>query len=116
MDSLEKLRKFEGYAGRSELIRASIRLLLNDGRAKDSLKSGQINALLVITHSRLEDEPITRLKHEYEDIVETHIHSQISHNTCAELLFVAGDGKRVSSMTRSFQKEDRLRSVRLVVI
>lgn len=115
MDSMEKLQKSCGYAGRSELVRASIRLLLDDVRMKNSF-IGQISAVFVVTHNRLEDEPITRIKHEYEDVVQTHIHSQISRDTCAELLLVRGDGSRVSSMAKSLQKEDKIRSVKLVVI
>ncbi|HZW57661.1 MAG TPA: CopG family ribbon-helix-helix protein [Nitrososphaerales archaeon] len=113
--SMEEMRVSRGYAGRSELIRASLRLMLDDAREKDSLK-GVVNAILVITHDEFNEEPITRLKHQFEEIVKTHIHNKISHSNCVELFLLEGDGKKVSSMTRAFQKEDRLRSVKLIVI
>ncbi len=113
--SMEEMRVSQGYAGRSELIRASLRLMLDDAREKDSLK-GVVNAILVITHDEFNEEPITRLKHQFEEIVKTHIHNKISHSNCVELFLLEGDGKKVSSMTRAFQKEDRLRSVKLIVI
>lgn len=113
--SMEEMRSSQGYAGRSELIRASLRLMLDDAREKDSLK-GVVNAILVITHDEFNEEPITKLKHQFEDIVKTHIHSKISHSNCVELFLLEGEGKKVSSMTRAFQKEDRLRSVKLIVI
>ncbi len=89
--------------------------MLDDAREKDSLK-GVVNAILVITHDEFNEEPITRLKHQFEEIVKTHIHNKISHSNCVELFLLEGDGKKVSSMTRAFQKEDRLRSVKLIVI
>lgn len=115
MNSVEVLQKSGAYTGRSELIRASIRLFLDAERTRNSLE-GQISAVLVITHDRLYDESVTNLKHEYEDIVKTHIHNQLDSRTCAELLLVEGDGNRVSSMTKSIQKEDKVKSVKLLVI
>ena len=113
--SIEEIQQSEGFTGRSELIRAALRLMLADEREKDSLK-GQVNAILVITHDEFNEEPVTRLKHEFEAIVKTHIHNKLSHSNCVELFLVEGEGKKVSSMTKAFQKEDKLRSVKLVVI
>ena len=113
--SMEELQDSQGYAGRSELIRAALRMMLDDSREKDSL-SGQMNAVLVITHDEFNEEPVTKLKHQYEDIVKTHLHNKISHSNCVELFLLEGDGKKVSAMTKAFQKEEKLRSVKLVVL
>ncbi len=113
--SMEQIQQSEGFAGRSELIRASLRLMLSDTREKDSLK-GPVNAILVVTHDEFNEGPVTRLKHEFEDIVKTHIHNKISHSNCVEIFLVEGDGRKISSMTKAFQKEEKLRSVKLVVI
>lgn len=113
--SMDDLQSSQGYAGRSELIRAALRMMLEDSREKDSLK-GQVNAILVITHDEFNEEPVTKLKHEFEDIVKTHIHNKMSHGNCVELFLLQGDGKEVSAMTRAFQKEDKLRGVKLLLI
>jgi len=115
MKEMDQLQKSGGFAGRSELVRAAIRLLLEDSREKDVL-SGRMNAIIVVTHDESNEAPITRLKHEFEEIVKTHIHNKISQNNCVELFLLEGDGKKIGSMTREFQKEDRLKSVKLVVI
>ena len=114
--SIEELQKSEGYAGRSELVRASIRLLQENAKAKEILKGGRLSVLLIITHGRLDDGPITKLKHEYQDIVKIHAHNQISPNKCVELLLLEGDGDRMSLMRKALQKEKKLNSVRFVVI
>jgi CopG family nickel-responsive transcriptional regulator len=115
IQEMDRIQKSGGFAGRSELVRAAIRLLLEDSRKKDAL-SGHMNAIIVVTHEKLNEAPITRLKHEFEEIVKTHIHNKIGQESCVELFLLEGDGKKVGSMMREFQKEDKLKSVKLVVI
>lgn len=112
---IDQIQKSGGFAGRSELVRAAIRLLLEDAREKDQLL-GRINAIIVVTHEESNEAPITRIKHEYEEIVKTHIHNKINQNNCVELFLLEGDGKKIGSMTREFQREDKLKSVKFVVI
>ena len=112
---IDQMQKSGGFAGRSELVRAAIRLLVEDSREKHAL-SGRMNAILVVTHDESNEAPITRLKHEFEEIVRTHIHNKISQNNCVELFLLEGDGKKIGSMTREFQKEDKLKSVKMVIV
>lgn len=112
---IDQLQKSRGFTGRSELVRAAIRLMLEDTKEKDSM-AGRISAVLTVTHSQEDEEPITRLKHSFQDIVRTHIHSKINHGNCIELFLLEGDGKKVASMTKSFQKEENMKSVRLIVL
>jgi CopG family nickel-responsive transcriptional regulator len=112
---LDQVQDSGGFTGRSELVRAAIRLLLEDRKEKNSLL-GHVNAVIVVTHDESNEAPITRLEHEFEDIVKTHIHNKISHGNCVELFLVQGEGKKVASMTKEFQKEEKMKSVKLVVI
>jgi CopG family transcriptional regulator, nickel-responsive regulator len=112
---LEQIQDAGGFAGRSELVRAAIRLLIEDRKEKDSLL-GHVNAVIVVTHDESNEAPITKLKHEFEDIVRTHIHNKISHSNCLELFLVEGEGKKVGSMTKAFQREEKMKSVKLIVI
>lgn len=112
---IDQLQKTGGFAGRSELVRAAIRLLLEDSKEKAAL-SGHMNALVLVTHDESDEAPVTRLKHEFEGIVRTHIHNKISQNNCVELFLLEGEGKTIGSMVRKFQKEDKLKSVKLVLI
>ena len=112
---MDRIQKTGGFAGRSELVRAAVRLLIEDSKEKDTL-SGHMDAIIVVTHDEADEAPVTRLKHEFEEIVRTHIHNKISQNNCVELFLLEGDGKKVGSMVREFQKEDKLKSVKFVVI
>lgn len=112
---IDQIQESGGFAGRSELFRAAIRLMLEDSKEKNTL-NGRVNAIIVVTHDESNEEPITRLKHEFEQIVRTHIHNKISHSNCIEVFLLEGDGRKISSMTKAFQKEDNLKSVKLMVI
>ena len=115
ISEMNQIQKSGGFAGRSELVRAAVRLLIEDSKAKDNL-TGHMNAIVLVTHDESNEAPVTRLKHEFEEIVRSHIHNKISRNNCVELFLLEGDGKKVASMVREFQKEDKLKSVKLVVI
>ncbi len=115
VSTMTAIQKSQGFAGRSDVVRAAIRLLLTDSREKESL-TGRVSAILVVTHDESNEEPITRLKHAYDDIVKTHIHNKMGQDNCFELFLLEGDGKKIASMTTSFQKERKLRSVKLLVI
>ena len=112
---LDQIQESMGFAGRSELVRAAIRLLLADNSEKDSLK-GRVAALIVVTHNQENEAPITTIKHQFEKIVKTHLHSKTDPNKCVELFLVDGEGSRVAAMTKAFQKEEQMKSVRLVVV
>jgi CopG family transcriptional regulator, nickel-responsive regulator len=112
---IDQIQEAHGFTGRSELVRAAIRLLLEDSKEKNSI-SGHTNAIIVVTHDESNEGPITKLKHQYEDIVKTHIHNKVSHSNCVELFIVEGDGKKVASMAKEFQKEDKMKSVKLLLI
>ena len=115
IESMTAIQESQGYAGRSDIVRAEIRLLLSDSREKASL-AGRVAAILVVTHDESNEEPITRLKHAYDDIVRTHIHNKMGQNNCFELFLLEGEGRKVASMTSAFQKEKKLKTVRLLVV
>jgi len=115
LKAMDEIQYSVGFSGRSELVRAGIRLLLEDTKAKDAI-TGKANAVIVVGHARDDEEPVTRLKHKFEDIVRTHIHVKVSHEDCIELFVLAGDGKDIVSMTKEFEKERKIRSVKLLQV
>ena len=115
VEAMDRIQESVGFSGRSELVRAAIRLLLEDTKAKDGL-SGMANAVIVVGHARDDEEPVTRLKHKYEAIVRTHVHVKVSHEDCVEVFVLAGEGKDIASMTKEFEKERKIRSVKLLQV
>jgi CopG family nickel-responsive transcriptional regulator len=113
--SLDEIQQTVGFSGRSELVRAAIRLMLEDTRQKESLK-GPTSAILVVTHDKDDEESATRIKHKFEEVVKTHVHSKVTSDDCVEVFMVQGEGREIVSMTRAFQREKGIREVRLLAI
>ena len=115
LKEMDDLQRSSGFTGRSELVRAAIRLLLEDDREKSTL-IGEVNGLLVVTHDQEREEPVTELKHRFEDIIRTHIHSKTGSSVCVELFLVHGPAKKIVEMSKSFQAEDKMKNTKFLPI
>lgn len=115
VQEMNQVQKSLGFTGRSELVRAGIRLLLQDVKEKSAL-SGDVSAVVVVTHAEENEAPVTKIKHRYDSIVRTHIHNKAGKNACIELFVLEGQASRAVAMTQDFQKEDVIRSVKLVML
>jgi CopG family nickel-responsive transcriptional regulator len=112
---MDKVQDSLGFTGRSELVRSAIRLLFQNVTEKEAL-AGEVTAVIVVTHAKENEEPVTRIKHRYDDIIRTHIHNKVSRSNCIELFLLEGQGPKVASMASDFQKEDDVRTVKLVTV
>ncbi|MGA3297482.1 MAG: ribbon-helix-helix protein, CopG family [Candidatus Bathyarchaeia archaeon] len=112
---MDQLQKSRGFTGRSELVRAALRLMMEDTREKDSFV-GNIDAVLAVTHREEDEEPVTSLKHSFQEIVRTHIHNKINRGNCVDLFLLEGEGKIVASMIKAFQDQEDMKSVKLIVL
>jgi CopG family transcriptional regulator, nickel-responsive regulator len=113
--AMDEIQDAVGFSGRSELVRAAIRLLLEDTRAKGTLV-GRSNAVVVVGHASVDEEPVTRLKHSYGDIVKTHIHCRISPEDCIEVFVLAGEGRQIAAMAKGFERERKIKTVKLLQV
>jgi CopG family nickel-responsive transcriptional regulator len=112
---MDQLQKTSGFSGRSEFVRAAVRMMLDDDREKANL-AGEVNGLLVVTHDQEQEEPVTELKHRFEDIIRTHVHSKTSSSICVELFLVHGPAKKVLGMSKAFQAEDKMKSSKFIPV
>jgi CopG family nickel-responsive transcriptional regulator len=115
LESLDEVQRSVGFSKRSEMIRAALRMMIEDMRAKDSI-SGNTNAVIIVTHDKDNEVTVTKLKHEFEDIVRTHVHSKIGKYNCVELFLLEGEGQKIAQMARLFERDRSIRSVKLVTI
>jgi len=112
MDELE--RSF-GFTGRSELVRAAVRMMLEESRNRSAM-SGDVSGLVVVTHNTEKEEPVTKIKHEFDQIIKTHIHSKLTPTTCVELFLVHGDAKKVATMSKAFTAQDEMKSSKFLQV
>jgi CopG family nickel-responsive transcriptional regulator len=115
---LEDLDKFQGelgYSGRSEVMRAAIRLFLTDGREKSKLQ-GCVSGLLLAIHSHEAEHHVTQLKGRYQDIIHTQLHNRFQEGKCMELFILEGDADRIRDLSAELQRNEENEYVKLVII
>ncbi|MFI5404517.1 MAG: CopG family ribbon-helix-helix protein, partial [Candidatus Gagatemarchaeaceae archaeon] len=67
-------------------------------------------------HNTEEEAPVTKIKHEFDNIIKTHIHSKLTPSTCVELFLVHGDAKKVSAMSKAFRAQDEMKSSKFLQV
>lgn len=115
LSDLDKLQSSMGFSGRSEAIRAGIRSFVSDEKQKANL-SGNIHAILLVIHNDAFDHVVSGITHNFEDLVTTHLHSKIEKERCMELFLIDGDAEKVCTMTKDFQTNKNMDTVKLVAL
>ena len=115
LKEIDNLQKNLGFSGRSDAIRAGIRSFVSEEKQKENL-SGNVNAILLVVHNDEYDNQVNGIKHSYEDLITTHLHSKIEGDKCMELFMLKGEADSVISITKDFQINKRMDTVKLVTL
>ena len=115
LSELDNLQSSMGFSGRSEAIRAGIRAFVSEEKQKTDL-AGNIHAILLVVHNDEFDHVVSGITHNFEDLISTHLHSKIEKEKCMELFVMNGDAEKVSSMTKDFQINKNMDTVKLVAL
>jgi CopG family nickel-responsive transcriptional regulator len=112
---IDKLRSALGFSGRSEIVRAGIRNLLAEERERENL-IGLIHALLLVIHDEKSDDQVSQMRHDYDKLIKTHLHSKIDRNRCLEIFLLSGETNEIREMTKKFQSNKKMDHTKLVVM
>ena len=115
LQEIDQLKDETGFSGRSDVIRASTRMLIADTQDKKNLE-GNINSILILIHNQKSEDKVTEIKHDFEDIIGTQIHSHLKEDKCLELFILEGDADRMNTLTKMFQTTRKIEYVRLITI
>ena len=115
LSELDKLQSSMGFSGRSEAIRAGIRTFVSEEKQNSDL-SGNIHAILLVVHNDEFDHIVSGITHNFEDLIITHLHSKIDKEKCMELFVIDGDAEQVTTMTKDFQRNKNMDTVKLVAL
>jgi CopG family nickel-responsive transcriptional regulator len=115
LTELDRLQKSMGFAGRSEAIRAGIRNFVSEEKQKTEI-SGDLHAILLVVHNDEFDDMIAGIKHSFEDLIITHLHSKIHGNKCVELFMLDGEAERINTITKNFKINKKMDNVKLVTL
>ncbi len=97
VDSLKKLVEKRGYFSRSEAIRDAIRGLILDYDINIKSKDTVFATIIIVSEFERHDIELklSKLRHEYNDIIIEDIHRHVKDKYCIELFLVEGKNKDV---------------------
>jgi CopG family transcriptional regulator, nickel-responsive regulator len=110
LKDVDTLQEELGFSGRSEVIRAALRLLVADSKEKSELK-GNVSAVLIVIHR--EEDNINKVKHDFSSVIKTQVHNHVDHK-CLELFIIDGDAEKVKGLVNEFQKLKSTELVKLI--
>lgn len=115
LEEIDKLKSMLGFSGRSEIIRAGIRNLLAEEKEKQDL-IGLLHALLLIIHDEKSDDQVTEMRHNYDKLINTHLHSKIDRDRCLEIFLIKGNANDIREMTKKFQTNKKMDHIKLIAM
>lgn len=115
LEEIDALKEELGFSGRSEVIRTSTRMLIADNQEKKDLM-GDINSILILIHHQKAEDQVTEIKHDFEDIINTQIHSHLKDDKCLEIFIMEGDAQRMNTLRKLFQASRKMDYVKLISI
>ncbi|MFQ6052284.1 MAG: nickel-responsive transcriptional regulator NikR [Candidatus Hydrothermarchaeota archaeon] len=92
LEKIDDIKKTQGYSGRSEVIRDAVRNLISEyefSRLEKGLVSSTITVLYEYKRTDVE-ERISKLRHEFNEIVTNNLHMHIGEKYCLELFISEG--------------------------
>ncbi len=111
---IDKLKEDLGFSGRSEVIRAGMRMLSSDVREKAKLV-GKVDGVLLVVHEDRHNESVSSIRHSFQKIIKTHIHNQLENHRCLEIFVVSGEASEVKNLASSFQANKGIEFTKLIV-
>ena len=114
IQELDNLQEILGFSGRSEIVRASVRNLLLEEKRIEAL-AGVLHSVLLVIHDEKSDQEISEMRHDYDKIINTHIHNKIDKDRCLEIFVLYGDSEDIKNMTKKFYGNKKMDQVRLIV-
>ena len=115
LKQIDNLQTTMGFSGRSDAIRAGIRSFVSEEKQKQDL-IGEVNAILLVVHNDEYDNEVNGIKHSYEDLITMHLHNKINEEKCMELFILKGESEDVTEITKNFQINKKMDTIKLVAL
>ena len=116
LERLEESIKEQGFANRSEIVRQALRTFLTENRNLQDLK-GEVTASLTIIYER--ETPtgqVSKIHHNFGDIISTFLHAHIDENYCLEMIVVKGDAEALKKLIDAFKTNEQISQIKVSIL
>lgn len=114
LEEISRIQEEQGYSGRSEVIRAGLRLLISESKNSEKL-TGDIKAILILIHPHENEQIVSDIKHEFKGVTKTQIHNHFREDKCLEIFVLDGNAEKIREMIRLFQTSKKMDLIKFIV-
>ena len=118
LDKFDEILEFRGYSSRSEGIRDAIRSYITYYKWMSDVtgeRQGVITMVYDHEHRGLL-QVLTDIQHDYLDVIQSSLHSHVSHEKCVEIILLRGDGAKIKDIAERLMSQKGVESVKLPTI
>jgi len=115
LEEIDALKDEMGFSSRSDIIRTASRMLIDAKRKQMKIK-GEVNGVLLLIHKREVEEKVNNIKHDYETIINTQIHSHLKNKNCLEIFILEGEAEKIRELTSRLRNCGKMEHVELMII
>lgn len=114
LKDIDDIQKKLGFSGRSEVVRTSVRSLIQEEKRFEG-KKGKTEGVLIVLHDEKHTNEFSELKHQFHNIVKTHIHHEIKEHNCLEILLFEGKYSDVKKLNDVFLSSNKMTMVKMII-
>jgi len=118
LKKLDEFKQRKGYSSRSEVIRDAVRDVLSEYEMDQSEEEKVTATITVISeHGRnSSEERLTRLRHEYDEIVSANMHIHLGRIYCLEIFITEGEAYKVLDFIGRIRAMRGIRQVKYTMV
>ncbi|MFH1750672.1 MAG: ribbon-helix-helix protein, CopG family [Candidatus Micrarchaeota archaeon] len=114
VEELDEMQKVLGIESRSRMLRLALKSLYSERKLIENFR-GTVSAVIAVSHSTGSDAKFATLRHEFDEIVKTQIHSSMQGG-CTDLLLVEGSADEVRGMYSAIRADPKVKNVKILMI
>ena len=118
LDKFDEIINQRGYSSRSEGIRDAIRTYITYYKWMSDVKGERQGVITMIYDHGQRNllATLTDIQHEFMGIIQSSLHSHVTHEKCLEVVIVRGDGSELKSLAERLMSQKGVESVKLTTI
>jgi len=118
LDRFDTILEYRGYSSRSEGIRDAIRNYITYYKWMSDV-TGERQGVITMIYDHEQRgllQVLTDIQHEYLDVIQSSLHSHVSHDICVEIILLRGDGAKIKDIAERLMSQKGVESVKLTTI
>ncbi len=116
LEELDAILGEEKNANRSEVLRQAVRNYITEYRELDKIKGNIIATITVLYEKQDQNQELSRLQHEFSDMISAYLHSHLTETSCLEVMVVKGSSKRLKCLIDGLKANKPVKQIKFSVM